>query len=306
MEYSISRTLRFFCSIQNWLARRLSVRFGVACIVFSLSMTLIGCEMADHPFDQVFWQERKHTDLLYLVITDDGVEKKPSNKAEPSFASTVTQHTPAALKLVESYRDRKKPFNIVFFLRKSRDSEVGSSSGFSIDRLKKIESAAPGGAEMLISANAWTVGRLPQGTETKKKGKSKDKALANPDRLGSEQPFGDYLAWYREQAADPEAGDRALFKKLADCRVSTPEEARKIALQYKLQMSAQEGCSVSRLIRVARDVPEFANKGDFVWAVQFGMLIPDALGTQGVSDELWVSSTSGAVISVLSECQTAK
>ena len=108
-----------------------------------------------------------------------------------------------------------------------------------------------------------------------------------PDRLGSEQPFGDYLAWYREQAADPEAGDRALFKKLADCRVSTPEEARKIALQYKLPMSAQEGCSVSRRIRVARDVPEFANKGDFVWAVQFRMLISDSRSDLSDSSSSW-------------------
>jgi len=119
-------------------------------------------------------------------------------------------------------------------------------------------------------------------------------------RLVSDEPYGDYLASFRKPAADRSATERALFKKLAGCKVPTPEAARGIAFRnVGLQRDAQESIRVAGLIRLGRNVPGFGEKGDFVWIVRFYL-------SGGISEEIWVSATSGAVISVLSECQTAK
>ena len=128
------------------------------------------------------------------------------------------------------------------------------------------------------------------------------KALAdNPDNLIGGNRYGDYLNWYNEQAANPDASDRRLLEQLGKCKVPTPKKAKSIAIGHKLamRMDAQERISVNRLVRLAREVPGFAKKGDYVWVIRSGMHVSGDFGMRGVTDEFWISSTTGACLSIL-------
>ncbi len=122
-------------------------------------------------------------------------------------------------------------------------------------------------------------------------------------RLVSDEPYGDYLASFRKPAADRNESERAMFKKLAGCKVPTPEAARKIAFGYKLKslggQRADESDHVVGLVPLARNVPGFGEKGDFVWIVRYGYRDPANLALEGVSEEIWVSATSGVPLAML-------
>lgn len=89
---------------------------------------------------------------------------------------------------------------------------------------------------------------------------------------------------------------RGLLERLDKSRVPTAEKAAGVALGAKLKaggLLAEEGPRVVGLVRLGVDVAEFAASGDLVWVVQIEH------GVRGVTQEVWVSSTTGAVRAML-------
>ena len=95
--------------------------------------------------------------------------------------------------------------------------------------------------------------------------------------------------------------DPTVLSTLAGNAVSTPEEAERKALQWKLEsggLLAEESTRVVGLLRVGVAVPGFAQTGDLVWVVRcFRML-------GGVTQEIWVSSTTGGIRAMLPAVST--
>jgi hypothetical protein len=92
------------------------------------------------------------------------------------------------------------------------------------------------------------------------------------------------------------AEERALLDKLKEQKVPSPEEAERVATGYKVRnggLLAEEGTKVVGLLRLGADVPGFARDGDLIWVVRFSHLF------RGVTQEMWVSSTTGAVRTML-------
>jgi hypothetical protein len=104
------------------------------------------------PFDEVVWTERAKPDvsLLYVVLTDTGGY---TNKV-----SLVVSHASAALS--EAAKHQGHDFNVVFLVRTSAIARSGSCTGFSVEQLREITSAAPAKAEELVSKHAWSIGDL--------------------------------------------------------------------------------------------------------------------------------------------------
>ncbi len=93
-----------------------------------------------------------------------------------------------------------------------------------------------------------------------------------------------------------DTGLRRLLEALDMSKVPTAERAEGVALGAKLKAGgvlAEEGPRVVGLVRLGVDVPAFATRGDLVWVV----LIEHAV--HGVTQEVWVSSTTGAVRAML-------
>lgn len=100
---------------------------------------------------------------------------------------------------------------------------------------------------------------------------------------------------YYEALTKPADTHNAVTKgvaaKLAKSRISTREEAEKIALQAfvsKPGLDARETWAVSGLYHLGRDVPDFGSSGDLVWEVRVSRI------TGGISGVIWVSSSTGA------------
>ena len=93
-----------------------------------------------------------------------------------------------------------------------------------------------------------------------------------------------------------EIGLRRLLETLDKSKVPTAEKAEWAALGAKLKaggLLAEEGARVIGLVRLGVDVAEFATSGDLVWVVQIEHSV------RGVTQEVWVSSTTGAVRTML-------
>jgi len=93
-----------------------------------------------------------------------------------------------------------------------------------------------------------------------------------------------------------DSGLRRLLETLDKSKVPTAEKAEGAALGAKLKaggLLAEEGARVVGLVRLGVDVAEFATSGDLVWVVQIEHAV------RGVTQEVWVSSTTGAVRAVL-------
>lgn len=91
-------------------------------------------------------------------------------------------------------------------------------------------------------------------------------------------------------------GLRHLLEALDKSKVPTAEKAEEVALGAKLKAGgvlAEEGVRVVGLVRLGVDVAEFATGGDLVWLVRFEHSV------RGVTQEVWVSSTTGAVRATL-------
>jgi hypothetical protein len=85
---------------------------------------------------------------------------------------------------------------------------------------------------------------------------------------------------------------------LANTAVPNAEQARKAALAHVNAVQgapAEQRAHVVSLVRMGTDIPSFAQKGDFVWIVRLTSLWTPG----GVTQELWISSTTGAVHAVL-------
>ena len=85
--------------------------------------------------------------------------------------------------------------------------------------------------------------------------------------------------------------------RLEKSKVGTVESAKSLALHHKLTagrgLLAEEGASVVGLLRVGVEVPAFAKRGDLIWVVRIVHM------WHGVTQEMWISSTTGAIRSML-------
>jgi hypothetical protein len=122
---------------------------------------------------------------------------------------------------------------------------------------------------------------------------------------GSPTDYTDYLAGL--QNADGKFADepftalaRDTVARLAKTQVPTIDKAKQVALEYNRGQGAgeaREQFDVTGLVRSGRNVEGFAQKGDFIWIVRF--VIPaDRGATGGITQQYWISSTTGAVRSV--------
>ena len=76
-----------------------------------------------------------------------------------------------------------------------------------------------------------------------------------------------------------------------------PKQLAVDALLHKLRagggLLAEEGASVVALVRVGVEISGFAQRGDLIWVVRIVHM------WHGVTQEMWISSTTGAIRSVL-------
>jgi predicted TIM-barrel fold metal-dependent hydrolase len=93
-----------------------------------------------------------------------------------------------------------------------------------------------------------------------------------------------------------DVGLQRLLETLAQSKVPTAAQAEGVALGTKLRSGgvlAEEGARVVGLLRLGVDVADFAAGGDLVWVVRIEHM------TRGVTQEVWVSTTTGAVRTML-------
>jgi RNA polymerase sigma factor (sigma-70 family) len=90
---------------------------------------------------------------LFVVLTDAKADLERSR-------ALVVQYAGAALH--EAEKTSKQMPTVVFLIRQTPDSEVGSYAEFSAEQLKAIGAAAPDEARRLVSVHAWNAfGKLP-------------------------------------------------------------------------------------------------------------------------------------------------
>ena len=79
-------------------------------------------------------------------------------------------------------------------------------------------------------------------------------------------------------------------------KVPNADSARDIAIRFMLAhggLRAEEGPKVVGLLRIGRDLPPFASRGDLVWVVRISHW------WLGVTQEMWIGSASGEVWAML-------
>jgi len=142
---------------------------------------------------------------------------------------------------------------------------------------------------ILVVAALAIVSLTGPATPTQKTGKTTPQAeLRDPHDL----------LWLLK-AGDPGTNSpeyKDLVKRLEKGKVPTTRKAEEAALAYKLKhggLLAEETAKVVALLRIAVDVPDFASSGDLVWVVRISHL------GRGVTQELWISSTTGAIRTML-------
>jgi hypothetical protein len=67
-------------------------------------------------------------------------------------------------------------------------------------------------------------------------------------------------------------------------------------MRYKIEhggLDARAGSKVTALFLLGQDIADFAKEGDLIWDVKI------TRGADRISDELWISSTTGQVKSIL-------
>jgi hypothetical protein len=88
-----------------------------------------------------------------------------------------------------------------------------------------------------------------------------------------------------------------LLENLGKSKVPTAEMAKGAAMGYKIKhggLLAQEEARIVALVPLGIDIPDFSKSSDLIWIVQFFNNIP-----KGVTQELWVSSTTGETRAML-------
>jgi hypothetical protein len=99
--------------------------------------------------------------------------------------------------------------------------------------------------------------------------------------------------------SDPEnlsSDYRQVLDTLENSQVPTVEKAEDEAIRFKLAsggLLAEESVAVVGLLRIGVELPTFANSGDLVWVVRISHQF------RGVTQEMWISSTTGAVRTML-------
>ena len=87
-----------------------------------------------------------------------------------------------------------------------------------------------------------------------------------------------------------------ILRVLDASKVPNADRAREIAIRFKLAhggLRAEEGPKVVGLLRIGRDLPAFASRGDLVWVVRI------THSWLGVTQEIWIGSASGEVLVML-------
>jgi hypothetical protein len=144
--------------------------------------------------------------------------------------------------------------------------------------------------EGLLRARTGTRG--PIGRDREHVGERK---IPGPEDAGPLEISPGYAARLATENADLTEQQREILSRLENTQISIADEARRTALGAT---AARQGDPIVSLVRLGRDVDGFAEKGDLVWIVRFiASLEGGAIG--GVTDEIWISASSGAVRSVL-------
>lgn len=123
----------------------------------------------------------------------------------------------------------------------------------------------------------------PAGADPRPDGQSRD-----PDLRSAED-----LLWLIDRDRRTLGAEyRAVLDQLAAGKVATAEDARAIAIRFKLThggLLAEEGARVVGLLRLGRDLPPLARQGDLVWVVRVSH------AWLGVTQEMWIGSATGEV-----------
>jgi hypothetical protein len=88
-----------------------------------------------------------------------------------------------------------------------------------------------------------------------------------------------------------------ILKKLENGKVPTADKAKEAAATYKLKvngMLAEEAPNVVSLLPLGIDVPDFGQRGDLVWVVQFRLF-----GHGAITQEVWINANTGGLVAIL-------
>jgi hypothetical protein len=147
----------------------------------------------------------------------------------------------------------------------------------------------------------WLPLLAPVGESGAGRATSKDEPSGRTQKPAAapEAKHGDDFRWLLDRAKDRDGLDpyyKAMLEKLEKGKVPTADQANRVALEYKLRsggLDAREGSKVIGLLRVGINVADFAESGDLIWVVRFSLL------GAGLSQEMWISSTTGAIRTML-------
>jgi hypothetical protein len=84
---------------------------------------------------------------------------------------------------------------------------------------------------------------------------------------------------------------------LENGKVPTADKAEEAAAKHKLKVSgmlAEEAPKVVSLLPLGIDVPDFGQRGDLLWVVQFRFL-----GHGAITQEVWVNANTGSVLAMV-------
>jgi hypothetical protein len=137
------------------------------------------------------------------------------------------------------------------------------------------------------------VGTEPAMTKDDLSGRTQKPAAA------PEPKDGDDFRWLLDRAKDRDGLDpfyKAILEKLEKSKIPTVDRAKGVAVEYKRKsegLDAREGWKVVGLLRIGINVADFADSGDLIWVVRF------SLQGAGLSQEMWINSTTGAIRTML-------
>jgi hypothetical protein len=106
-----------------------------------------------------------------------------------------------------------------------------------------------------------------------------------------------WLLRYDKTKAKINPEHQKLLERLQKSKVPNTDAVTRVTNQWRFAEDGgiliEETLRVNGLIRLGRDVPNFGGKGDLVWVVRFYHPV------EGITQELWVSSATGAVRALL-------
>jgi hypothetical protein len=106
----------------------------------------------------------------------------------------------------------------------------------------------------------------------------------------------DYLAALIKTDAERTDDDRMIMKRLAKSQVSTVSQAKDLARTYHNKhtgLRGDEGPRAVGLFKLGKNVKDFSLENDLIWVIRIVNM------GNTIRDEMWVSSTTGAVRSML-------